>query len=105
MQALLPAFMIRHSIGVSARNQVRFIPADVADLTTARTGRQFEKFTTGKFISEAIRRRTREDPLFPLPDFFVSPVDKISSMEFKLYDSARYRAARRAGQGTIKDPP
>ena len=132
----LLAFMIKHGLGVEARNQVSFTPADVAaqnlvaiaespetlggtfhvtrdayanmmDVTgilAERTGRRFEHHPLRDFVPEVIRRCTRDDPLFPLLDFLIGSIDTISSMEFKLYDSAAYQAARNASPWGRPDP-
>ncbi len=133
----LLSFMIKHGIGVTAKNQVSFMPADVSaknivsiandpdsidgvfhvvrdeyenmtditDLITRKTGRQFEKFDIKDFVPEVIRRCTREDLLFPLLDFLIGSVDNISSMEFKLYESSGYKAARQKSACGVADPP
>jgi thioester reductase-like protein len=77
---------------------------DVIDIITRLTGRSFEMVDLKGFVPEVIRRCTIDDPLFPLLDFLVNSVDNISSMEFKRYDNAAYRAAREAAMGALPDP-
>lgn len=133
----LLTFMIKHGLGVKAKNQVSFMPADVTagnivaiannldtlngvfhvvrdnyenmtditDLISQKTGRQFKHFDLKDFVPEVIRRCTREDILFPLLDFLIGSVDNISSMEFKLYESSNYRAARDASEHGFPDRP
>jgi thioester reductase-like protein len=130
-------FMIKHGIGVSARNQMSLTPVDVVadnlvaiagmpdtangtfhltrdafeqmrDVTGilgARLGREFELFELHDFVSQVIRRCTREDPLFPLLDFLIGSVDDIAAMEAKIYDSSAYRAARDRSRYGRSDPP
>lgn len=79
--------------------------ADITALIGARTGAPFEPLSIAQFVPEVIRRCTRADPLFPLLDFLVGSADNIAAMEFKLYDSSAYRAARDASPHGRKDPP
>jgi hypothetical protein len=78
---------------------------DITGILTARTGIRFAPLSIAQFVPEVIRRCTRADPLFPLLDFLVGSADNISAMEFKLYDSAAYRAARDASPHARQDPP
>jgi thioester reductase-like protein len=132
----LLAFMIKHGIGVSSRNQVSLTPvdavahnlvalanmpetlnrtfhltrdtyermSDVTDILAQRLGRPFELFDIHVFVSEVIRRCTREDPLFPLLDFLIGSVDDLAAMEVKLYDNAGYRSARARSEIGRTDP-
>jgi thioester reductase-like protein len=78
--------------------------ADITDIITELTGRQFEMFTLREFVPEVIRRCTGEDPLFPLLDFLIGSIDSISSMEFKRYDSSGYRKWRDSSPRGLPDP-
>lgn len=132
----LLVFMIKHGIGVSARNQVSLTPvdlvahnlvalanmpdtlngtfhltrdayermSDVTDIIAQRLGRPFELFDIHAFVSEVIRRCTRDDPLFPLLDFLIGSVDDLAAMASKLYDNSSYRAARTRGEIGRVDP-
>jgi hypothetical protein len=62
-------------------------------------------FGLADFVPQVVSRCTRIDPLYPLLDFLVDSVDKISSMEEKRYDSRRYQAARNASPSGRADPP
>lgn len=132
----LLAFMIKHGIGTSAKNQLSLLPADVAaanmvaitqsadtlgqifhvtrngrttvadalQSVTRLTGRTFELYDLKAFVPEVIRRCTREDPLYPLLDFLIRSVDKISSMAFKRYDNTNYRRACEAIAASQAEP-
>lgn len=77
---------------------------DVTNMINRLTGRQFELFKLSAFVPEVIKRCTKDDPLFPLLDFLIGSVDSIASMEFKRYDSSRYRRARSASRWGHPDP-
>jgi hypothetical protein len=77
---------------------------DVTNMINRLTGREFELFKISEFVPEVIRRCTKDDPLFPLLDFLIGSVDSIASMEFKRYDSSRYRQARSASKWGQADP-
>jgi thioester reductase-like protein len=78
---------------------------DVTNLMTAQTGRHFDLFPLRDFVPEMIRRCTKDDLLFPLLDFLIGSIDKISSMEFKRYDNSSYQKARNASAWGVADPP
>ena len=133
----LLSFMIKHAIGVNAKNQVSFMPADITannivaiagqpdtlggsfhvvrdsyetmpeitGLLGRKAGIVFDQFELPDFVPEVIRRCTRNDLLYPLLDFLVGSVDEISAMEFKLYESSSYKAARDASVHGRDDPP
>jgi hypothetical protein len=77
---------------------------DITNMINRLTGRQFELFKLPAFVPEVIGRCTKDDPLFPLLDFLIGSVDSIASMEFKRYDSSRYRRARSASPWGRPDP-
>jgi hypothetical protein len=77
---------------------------DITNMISQLTGRQFELFKLSTFVPEVIKRCTKDDPLFPLLDFLIGSVDSIASMEFKRYDSSRYRWARSASRWAQPDP-
>ncbi len=68
--------------------------SDLMAAMAAQTGRKFELFKAKDFIPEVIRRCTREDPLFPLVDFFIHYVDRIVATEHKSYDSRVFQTAQ-----------
>lgn len=78
--------------------------ADIVDIIARRTGAQFQMFGLKEFVPEVIRRCTKDDLLFPLLDFLIDSIDKISSMQFKRYDNSAYQAARNASPHGLPDP-
>ena len=78
---------------------------DITNIITAQTGRQFDGFPLRNFVPELIRRCTKDDLLFPLLDFLVGSIDKISAIEFKRYDNSSYQKARNASPCGVADPP
>lgn len=77
---------------------------DVTQIITQLTGKQFKVFNLPEFVPEVIQRCTKEDILFPLLNFLVRSVNKISSMEFKRYDNSNYKKARCESAFGIEDP-
>ena len=77
---------------------------DITDIITQQTGREFQIFKLKEFVPEVINRCSKDDLLFPLLDFLVRSVENISSMEFKLYDSSTFQAARNASKHGQPDP-
>jgi thioester reductase-like protein len=78
---------------------------DITAIIARLTGRRFQSFELAAFVSEVIRRCTKQDLLFPLLDFLVGAVDDLSAMEHKRYDSMAYRRARDASPWGRPDPP
>jgi thioester reductase-like protein len=77
---------------------------DITDIITELTGTKFEIYKLKDFVPVIIERCTKEDLLFPLLDFLVRSVENISAMEFKLYDSSNFQAARNASANGWQDP-
>ncbi len=77
---------------------------DITNIITKLTGVQFEIFRLKEFVPVIIERCRKDDLLFPLLDFLVRSVDNISAMEFKLYDSGNFQAARQASPYGRPDP-
>jgi thioester reductase-like protein len=77
--------------------------ADVTDILGRLGGRPIELLELHDFVDAVIERCTKDDPLFPLLNFFVRSTEKISAMSFKRYDNSQYRAAR-ARAGCAEDP-
>jgi thioester reductase-like protein len=132
----LLAFMIEHGVAVNARNQISFLPADIAadniaaifarpglwgrtfhvtvddyytmaDVTRTITrdyGHAFAYYDIPAFVAEMNRRATREDPIYPLLDFFNRSHPKIAAMQHKRYDNREYREARDLAPGSRPDP-
>ncbi len=51
------------------------------------------------------RRSTKDDPIYPLLDFFNGSHEKLGAMQHKRYDNSGYRAARNRAAGARPDPP
>jgi thioester reductase-like protein len=77
--------------------------ADVTEILGQITGRSIELLELDAFVDAVLERCTKDDPLFPLLNFFVRSTDKIKAMSFKRYDNARYQTAR-AATGCGGDP-
>ena len=77
---------------------------DVTDILGQLSQRTLEYVDLGEFVDSVIERCTKEDPLFPLLNFFVRSVENIAAMEFKRYDNSNYRAAREAAPRGQSDP-
>lgn len=77
---------------------------DITDIITQLTGQEFKIYPIKDFVPVIIDRCKKDDLLFPLLDFLVRSVDNISAMEFKLYDSSGYQAARNASAWGKPDP-
>jgi thioester reductase-like protein len=124
----LLAFMLKYGVGVNARNQLSFLPADIAahniaailgqrqvpartlhvtvddyynmmDVTrliTREYGYTFAYHEYPEFVSEMNRLCTKDDPLYPLLDFFNRSHPKLSAMQHKRYVNDRYKEARAA---------
>jgi thioester reductase-like protein len=128
----LLAYMVRHATAPDVKNQVSFLPADVAahniavvfrqgvppgttlhvtvddyynmiDVTreiTRAYGYPFAYAPIAEFVETMNRRCTKDDPIFPLIDFFNRSHVKIAAMQHKRYNNDRYREARdRSGRG------
>ena len=79
--------------------------ADLTRLVSEEHGYGFTYFDIPSFIDEMNRRCTKDDPLYPLLDFFNRSASKIAAMQLKRYRNDRYREARvRSGIGR-SDPP
>jgi thioester reductase-like protein len=128
----LLSFMINQGIGVIARNQLSFLPADIAannivatfkqrqitgrtvhvtvndyynlfDITrviTEEYGYPFVYYDIPTFVAEIVRRCAKEDPLYPVLNFFRRSHSKMAAMEHKRYNNDHYReAVQRSGMG------
>jgi thioester reductase-like protein len=73
---------------------------DLTQLITRKYGYPFTYYDIPDFIAEINRRCTKEDPLYPLLDFFNRSASKIAAMQLKRYRNDEYRSARkRSGMG------
>jgi len=68
--------------------------ADVTEILGQITGQPIELLELDAFVDAVIERCTKEDPLFPLLNFFVRSTDNIKAMSFKRYDNSQYQEAR-----------
>jgi thioester reductase-like protein len=132
----LLAFMIKYGVAVRARNQISFLPADIAadniakifaqlrtDVTTYHVtvdsyynmmdvteiiaclyGYTFEYFEIPEFIEQINRLCTKEDPLYPLVDFFNRSYEKIAAMQHKRYNNEQYQKARDTSKHGRSEP-
>jgi len=132
----LLAFMIKYGIAVSAKNQISFLPADIAaDNIAAIFGQRDPGATTfhvtvdeyynmmdvtriisrdygypfvyrdiPAFVKEMARLSTREDPIYPLLDFFTRSQAKIAAMQHKRYNNDEYQRVRARSPLTRPDP-
>lgn len=67
---------------------------DVTDIFTKYTGVSFEVNPLKDFVPKIVDSCAKTDILFPLLNFLVKSEQKISRMEFKLYDNSNYRYYR-----------
>lgn len=77
---------------------------DITNIIAKFTDQTFTNLKLPNFVPEIVNRCTKEDLLFPLLDFLIRSVDNISAMEFKLYSSADYQAARDQAKWGAPDP-
>ena len=68
------------------------------------TQTEFVDYDIAAFVPLLIERCDRDDLLFPLLNFLVRSVDKITAMEFKRYDNRHYRLARARSPFGREDP-
>ena len=68
--------------------------ADVTEILGQITGQPIVLLELDAFVDAVIERCTKEDPLFPLLNFFVRSTDNIKAMSFKRYDNSQYQEAR-----------
>ena len=77
---------------------------DVTDILGDLTRQTFAIFPLKDFVPEVVQRCRKEDLLAPLLNFLVHSVDKISAMQYKLYDNSNYRKFRDSSAWGRKDP-
>jgi thioester reductase-like protein len=78
--------------------------ADVAREITRAHGYAFTYYPIAEFVAEMNRRSTKDDPIYPLLDFFTRSHPKIAAMSHKRYNNDGYREARDRSGGGRKDP-
>lgn len=77
---------------------------DLASVLTAEHGYHFTHYDIPGFIAEMNRRCTKDDPLYPLLDFFNGSAARIAAMQLKRYSNTAYRQACMLGPGGRADP-
>ena len=74
---------------------------DVTRLITQEYGYPFDYYDISTFVAEMRRLCVRDDPVYPLLDFFSRFHPKITAMQCKRYNNSRYRRVRQlAGNDT-----
>ncbi|MBM3273631.1 MAG: thioester reductase domain-containing protein [Candidatus Sericytochromatia bacterium] len=79
--------------------------SDVLAIFGELTGQKFTNYPLQEFVPQVISRCGPDDLLFPLLEFFVRSIEKITAMEFKRYDNTEYRRFRDASPHGRADPP
>jgi hypothetical protein len=77
---------------------------DVAQVLSRDHGYSFVYREIPEFIAEMNRLGTKDDPIYPLLDFFNRSHRKLTAMQHKRYDNSRYRHARSASSAARPDP-
>lgn len=77
--------------------------ADITAMLTRNHGYEFTYYDIPAFIEQMNRLCTRNDPLFPLLDFFNRSAPKIAAMQLKRYRNDIYNEAR--GRADTKPDP
>ena len=77
---------------------------DVARVLSRDYGYTFVYREIPEFIAEMNRRSTKDDPIYPLLDFFNRSHAKISAMQHKRYDNSGYRTSRDRSPSARPDP-
>ena len=70
--------------------------ADVTNILGKITDQSIELLDLDGFVDAVLERCTKDDPLFPLLNFFVRSTDNMKAMSFKRYENSEYQAARAA---------
>jgi len=78
---------------------------DVAEILSRDYGYTFTYLAIPEFVAEMNRRSTKDDPIYPLLDFFSRSHPKLTAMQHKRYDNRDYRAARSRATSARPDPP
>jgi thioester reductase-like protein len=78
---------------------------DVAEVLIRDYGYTLTYLDIPEFVAEMNRRSTKDDPIYPLLDFFSRSQKKLTAMQHKRYDNSGYRAARNRAAGARPDPP
>jgi thioester reductase-like protein len=78
---------------------------DVTGVIAREYGYAFKYFEIPDFIAQMNRLCSKEDPLYPLVDFFNRSHEKLAAMQHKRYDNEQYRMARAASPNGRSEPP
>ncbi len=78
--------------------------ADVTREITRVYGYPFSYYPIPEFVVEMNRRSTKDDPVYPLLDFFNRTHEKLSAMQHKRYNNDVYREARDRSGSARRDP-
>ncbi|UCG14951.1 MAG: thioester reductase domain-containing protein [Deltaproteobacteria bacterium] len=78
--------------------------SDITRLITEEYGYPFVYYDIPTFVAEITRRCAKEDPLYPLLDFFNRSHPKITAMQHKRYGNDRYREARQLSGNSYSQP-
>ncbi len=79
--------------------------ADVTRTITRLYGYPFEYHDIRGFIEKMNELCTKDDPVYPLLDFFNRSHPKIEAMQHKRYDNERFRRALADAGDGVSDPP
>jgi thioester reductase-like protein len=77
---------------------------DIAGLLSRDYGYTFTYLDIPEFVAEMSRRSTKDDPIYPLLDFFNRSQLKFAAMQHKRYDNSGYRAAKDRLAAARRDP-
>jgi nucleoside-diphosphate-sugar epimerase len=77
---------------------------DITRLITRMYGYPFVYYDIPTFVAEMKRRCVKDDPIYPLLDFFSRSHLKIAAMQHKRYNNNRYREARQLSGNGYADP-
>ncbi len=78
--------------------------ADITCLITREFGYSFVYYNISDFIVEMNRRCLKDDPLYPLLDFFNRSQQKVAAMQHKRYSNDGYQRARALSGSYASDP-
>jgi thioester reductase-like protein len=78
---------------------------DVTETISRLYGYSFEYYDIPAFIRQMERLSTKDDPIYPLVDFFVRSQDKLVAMKDKRYNNDGFRRERERAGGAGGEPP
>ena len=78
---------------------------DVTEVIAREYGYTFEYFAIPDFIAQMNRLCTKQDPLYPLVDFFNRSYEKLAAMQHKRYNNEQYQKARAVSKNGRPEPP